>query len=54
MVTPSALSIIIPFKIAKSKEFFIEFRKEKLSQKVSKFAKFTKVFPRQSFSILSL
>ena len=55
-VKPSALSSIIHFKLQKkpqnTRSLFIEFRVEKLSQKVSKFSKFTKVSPRQSFSTL--
>ena len=41
-------------QIAKSKEFLIEFRREKRSKKISKFEKkIMKVSPRQSFSTLS-
>ena len=50
-VTFHALFIFIHFKLKNAKIFFIEFREEKLSQQVSKF---TKVFPQQSFSTLSL
>ena len=45
VVKPCALS---------SNIHFIEFREEKLSRKVSKFGKFTKVSPRQSCSTLSI
>ena len=53
-VKPSALSSITHFKLQKAETLFIEYRHEKFSRKVSKFAKFTKDSPQQSFSTLSI
>ena len=53
VVKPNALSSIMHYKLQKAKSLFIEFCKEKLSRKVSIFAKFTKVSPRENCSTLN-